>query len=324
MNKTKKITQGAMMLAIYGALVLIDRITAFWFTELVVLIAPIIIIMYSSMQSLKDGIFLSIGVIIMGFLLGNFNTTYLIYVPVGIVTAMAYSLGIYKNLDKRTLLFISVSVYVVGEVLAYYFIYPLLGFPVSQMIAEYKLVMQSASKTSGFNYMEMFSKVGLDFDKMIVIIYCISTILMGAMEGLIIHILSIFLLKRFKIKDLGTVNLWESKPNKVVAYISMGAMSLLYLKDFITNETAYYIAITIALFGCLILLYYGYVFLVLYGSIVLHKNVAVFFVLIALFAPLVLIVLMILGFLYAAGPLRLYLERKIDLNIKAKNKQNNE
>ena len=64
MNKTKKLTQGAMMLAIMGALILIDRMTAYWFTEFVVLIAPIIIIMYSAMQSFKDGLLLSVGVVI--------------------------------------------------------------------------------------------------------------------------------------------------------------------------------------------------------------------------------------------------------------------
>lgn len=310
-----------MMLAIYGALVLIDRITAFWFTELVVLIAPIIIIMYSAMQTFKDGVFLAVGVIIMSFLLGNFNITYLIYVPVGIVTALSYAYGIYKNRDKKTLLLISISVYIVGEVIASYVIYPLLGFPVSQMIEEYKIVLETASKTSGMNYAEMFSKVGLQFDKIIVIIYCVSTILMGLMEGVIIHILSIFLLKRFKIKDLGNINLWDSKPNKLVAYLSIASMSILFFKDYITNDTLYYIAIIISLIGCLILLYYGYIFSILYGRIVLRKNIGGFFVMIALFVPIFLIVIMIVGFLYASGPFRLYLENKLALMT---NNQNHE
>ena len=101
MNKTKKITQGAMMLAIMGALILIDRITAYFFSEIVVLIVPIIIILYSCMQSFKDGLFLCVGVLVIGFLLGNFNTTYLIYVPAGILSGICYSYGIEKNLDKN-------------------------------------------------------------------------------------------------------------------------------------------------------------------------------------------------------------------------------
>ena len=312
------------MLSIYGALVLIDRITAFWFTELVVLIAPIIVIIYSCMQSFVDGIYLSIGVIIMSFLLGNFNTTYLIYVPVGIITGLAYSFGITKNLDKRSLLLISVSVYTVCEIIAYYFIYPLIGFPVSQMISEYKLVFDNAASAMGTSYTDMFKTIGLDFDKLIVIIFCLSTILMGAMEGLIIHILSVFLLKRFKIKDLGSINLWDNKPNKVVAYLALLAVSLSSIKSLITNDTLGYIIITISIIGSIILFYYGYIFLVLYGNIVLHKNIVAFVILFAIFIPYLVFLIVILGFLYAAGPLRSYLERKLELYKQVNNKQDHE
>ncbi|MBQ1911247.1 MAG: hypothetical protein II174_06975, partial [Erysipelotrichaceae bacterium] len=64
MNQTKKMTQGAMMLAITGALILIDRMTAYWFTEFVVLIMPIVLIMYATMHTLKDGVLLSVGLLI--------------------------------------------------------------------------------------------------------------------------------------------------------------------------------------------------------------------------------------------------------------------
>ena len=137
MNETKKLPQGAMMLAIVGALILIDRMTAYWFTELVVLIMPIVIIMYSSMHTLKDGLLLSLGLLIISFLFGNFQIIYLIYVPVGIITAMIDSYGIKKNKDKRTLLLYAVVTYMLGEILATFVIYPLLGFPVSSMLSQY-------------------------------------------------------------------------------------------------------------------------------------------------------------------------------------------
>ena len=311
MNKTRKITQGAMMLAILGALILIDRLTAYWFSEFVVLIAPIVIIMYSNMQSFKDGIFLSIGIIIISFLLGNFQPIYLIYIPVGVVTGLVYSYGIKKKLDKGTLAFISCVTYIVGEVIASYIIYPLLGFPVSQMISEMKLALEKGESLFGMNYASAFNMAGLELDKMIVIIYLISTILMGAMEGFLIHILSLFLLKRFKIADLGRVNLWDLKPNKVLAYISFLSLFTFIFRQYITNETLLYILITIAIIGFVVLLYYGYIFISLYAVFVIKKNISVFVVLLALIFPTLLIGLVILGFLYATGPLRTYLEEKV-------------
>ena len=324
MNKTKKITQGAMMLAIVGALILLDRMTAFWFTELVVLVVPVVVIMYSAMQSFKDGLLLSVGLIVIAFLLGNFYTTYLIYVPVGIVTGLAYSFGIEKGLDKRMLLIIAIFVYTVGELLVSFVVYPMMGFPVASFIEEFKITMNEMGGISGMNYGEAFDLMGLDFTKMVAIIYIVTTIIMGAMEGVLIHLLSVFLLKRFKIKDLGRINIWDIKPSKPVAYICFLMLFMVFAIRFIENETLYYLIITLSILAGIVLLYYGYLFVVLYGVIVLHRNVGAIYILLAFFVPLLLLSMMIFGFLYAAGPLRDYLERKIPKNIVENNNNKNE
>lgn len=310
MNKTKKLTQGAMMLAILGALILIDRMTAYLFTEFVVLIAPIIIIMYSCMQSFKDGLLLSIGVLIISFILGNFQIIYLIYIPVGIITGLVYSYAVLKDMDKSTILFLACATYIVGEVISGYVIYPLIGFPVSQMLEEFKLTLGEASSLTGFSYENVFTSVGLDFDKIIVIFYLIATILTGALEGILIHILSLFLLKRFKIKDLGRVNIMNFKPNKILSYVCFLSLFTFFFKDKIQNDTLSYILLTVAILGSCILIYYGYLFLVVYGAVVLRKNIGPIFVIASLFIPTLLVVLVILGFLYGAGPLRNYIEEK--------------
>ena len=311
MNKTKKLTQGAMMLAIFGALILIDRMIAYAFTELVVLIAPIIIIMYSAMQTFKDGLLLSVGVIIISFLLGNFQTLYLIFIPVGVVTGLAYSYGLQKGLNKTSLLFIACITYIVGEVAAAYVVYPLLGFPVSQMIEEFKIALNTTSSMSGMNFNDVFKTAGINFDNMIVIVYLLATILTGLLEGVLIHILAVFMLKRFKIKDLGRINIWDIKPNKVVSYISFLSLFSFFFKDKIGNETVFYVLMTIAILGGFILIYYGYLFITIYGVVVLRRNIGTIVVILSVFVPVVLLLLMILGFLYGAGPLRNYLEGKM-------------
>lgn len=311
MNKTKKLTQGAMLLAILGALILIDRMTTYMFTEFVVLCAPIIIIMYGAMQSFKDSVLLSVGVLIISFLLGNFQTLYLIFIPVGVVTGIAYTFGISKGLDKTTLAFISCITYIVGEIIASFIIYPILGFPISQMIDEFKVAINSSGSLLGVDYASVFKVAGFDFDKLLVIMYIIATVITGAMEGFLIHILTLFLLKRFKIKDLGRVNLWNYKPNKVVAYAAFLSTFTFFLKNMIKNETVYYVLFTLAILGAAILIYYGYIFLCLYGSLI-KRNIGVIVVIAALFIPVLLIALMIIGFLYGSGPLQNYLQRKVN------------
>ncbi len=321
MNQTKKITQGAMMLAIMGALIIIDRMTGYFFDYFVVLIVPMIIILYSGMNTLKDGVILSVGILIMAFLLGNFQITYLIYVPVGIITGLAYAYGVSRNFDKRTLMLIAIITYVLGELAATFIVYPLLGFPVSQMLTEYIEAFNQTSSMAGINYNEVFSMAGIDLVKMIGVIFVISTIITGAIEGFLIHILSVAFLKRFKIKDLGQTNIYEVKGNKTVAYVSLLMTSLIFFIRFSDSEVVYYVCTIGSILGGIVLFYYGYIFLILYGVMVLKRNVGGFVVILSLFFPTLIIIVIILGFLYASGPLRAYLERKVEETRKASDKQ---
>ena len=310
MNKTKKLTQGAMMLAIIGALIVIDRMTAYWFSELLVLMMPTVIVMYSSMYSLNDGFILSVGLLIISFLLGNFNYIYLVYVPVGIVTGLAYSYGVKRNLDKTSLMFIAMAVYVIGEIIATFVISPLMGMPITTLIEEVKLSLNETGKLVGINYTDLLTSMGLDISKLLIVIFIFTVILMGILEGLLIHLLNVFLLKRFKIKDLGSINIYDIKPNPVVAYISfLSIFAVLYIRD-IKNETLYYVLVVIAILGAIVLLYYGYLFMILFGVIVLKRNIGGLFVIIAFFFPVLLFALLIIGFLYGSGPLRRYIESK--------------
>ncbi len=299
------------MLAIVGALIGIDRISAYWFSELIVLMIPVVLIMYCALYTLKDGLVLSVGLLIISFLLGNFQFTYLLYVPVGIVTGLVYSYGVSRNFNRNTLLMMAIATYVVGEVICSFIVYPLIGFPVATLIDEFKLAIDESASMTGVNFMDAFTAAGLDLNRIIVIIYVISVILMGLMEGVLIHILSIFIMKRFKIKDLGRINIFDIKPKPVVAYLALFAQIGLLFSRNIQNETLYYIIFSVAIIGVLILFYYGYLFIVLYGVIVLHRNIGAFLLLIAFFVPALLTVVLVLGYLYGTGPLRLYLESKV-------------
>ena len=312
MNQTKKLTQGAMMLAIIGALILIDRMTAYWFTELIVLMMPIVIIMYATMHTLKDGAMLCVGLLIISFLLGNFQFTYLIYVPVGIFTGMVYAWGITKNFDRRSLMLSAIITYTIGELIATFIVYPLLGFPISRMIQEYQAAFGEASKMTGFDYKALFESIGMDMGKLIGVLYIFSTVLMGAMEGVLIHLLSIFLLKRFKIKDLGTTNIYNVKPNPPLGYLSLMAVCGSYAIKLVNNETLYYVIMILSVLGAMVLFYYGYIFLILFGAMVLKRNVGGLFILLAVLFPPLFTVLLTIGFLYATGPLRTYLENKVN------------
>ena len=235
MNKTKKITEGAMLLAIVGAMIILDRISGFMFDVIVSLIAPLVVIMYGCKHGLKYSLFLSAGLCIIAFLLGNFHIYYLIYLPVGIVTGIVYVLCLTKNVNKATLLFFTIITYTIGELIATYIIYPLLGVPVAQMIESLK---QSFDAMPAYKSLfDVYEKnLNISMMDLLVVIYLISTILLGIMEGFLIHILAVFVLKKFKIKDLGRMNLWDMKPNKLLAYLAGLSWFLVFALNKLDNQ----------------------------------------------------------------------------------------
>ena len=81
--------------------------------------------------------------------------------------------------------------------------------------------------------------------------------------------------------------------------------------QFKTHAFIEYTMITLALIGAACLVVVGYIFFIVYGSIVLGKNITLYLILfIILLFPYSLFILLIAGFLYGSGPLKNYIERK--------------
>jgi len=94
MNQTKKITTGAMMLAIVGAAMLLDRQFSYAFDVLISLVMPIIIIIYATKYTLTDGALLCVGLAVICFLFEGLTSTTFLYLPVTIITGLGYSYGL--------------------------------------------------------------------------------------------------------------------------------------------------------------------------------------------------------------------------------------
>lgn len=303
MNKTKKLTTGAMLLAIVGALMLINRQLSYMFEELIVMMAPVVIIIYSTMYDLKDGAILSISLLILGFLLGS--TYSYMYLPISVIVGLGYSFGIKKNFDKKKLLIIAIVLFLLGEVAITFVVSPLLGIDIASQVAEMKTIYTDILSKSGLKTDPM-AQYGVSLNSLILVSLVLSTILIGIMEGLIIHILSIFLLYRFKIKTLNEGSIISFNLNPVVAYICFIATFGLYFINKIDNETVKLAVITLAMIGMIILTYYGYIFTVMYIKLKTGKKSVAFIIVLAIIftMPLSIIILTILGFLYGAGPLK--------------------
>lgn len=305
MKNTKKLTMGSMLLAILGAIMVINRLFAFAFDELIFLVAAEIIIIYGAMYTVKDALILSFGAIVITLLLGGIFSY--IYLPLGIIAGLTYAYGISKDFDRSRLLLMEILILVLGEVLITMIVLPIFGYSLFEEVAIVTNSMKDVFAQAGI--------LGLVEDllnNIAVVAFVISLVLTGALEGALIHLLSIYLLKRLKIKNIKIMVLYSLKISPVLTYIAMAMVFALFALSYVkTNEFMQYLCITIGILGGTVLVFIGYIFFIVYGSIVLGKNISFYLILISfLFFPYSIVLLLIFGFLYGSGPLRKYIERK--------------
>lgn len=310
-NQTKKITTGAMLLAIIGALLLIDRALSYAFTTIILTLIPAIIVVYGAMYDFKDSIIFSIALLILGFVI-NPTISFLVYTITGSIVGVGYCYGVKKNFDRKRLLLIAMLLYVISEVISIIVISPILGFGgIDELVTEMETMISEASKYSG---------VSMDLETIgyttstLKTIAGLGVVITGVLEGLLVHIVSIVLLKRFKIKDIMKGGAITFNLNAPAAYALM-IMEMLQVMFYqrVDNEVVKNILLCLGLISGLVLMYYGYIVLLTFVRLRYPNNKRAGFyalLLVILLLPTSVYLLIVIGFLYGAGPLKRVLINK--------------
>ena len=308
MNSTRKITYGAMLLTILGAIMALDRyVFAMAVDELIFLLQAVIIILYACKYSWKDGLYLSFGVAVLTFLFGGLMSY--LYCPLAIVAGLVYSYGVIKDWSRGKLLLITVVLFVISEFILTMLIIPLFGQSVEQLYAEMQAVMEASLANLPQGYLpENF------ISALLPIVYSLSIVLMGAMEALLVHLMTIVLLQRFRIREVKVRPLSDLKIHPVIGYALFAPLviSMFFNRGNTEMDNTAVILTTLAMIGAVSLYILGIVFISLYGRLVLRRNLVFIAVLLSLFVPIFMLVVILIGFLYASGPLQRLLERRVN------------
>jgi len=318
MNKTKKLTQGAMLLAIVGALMVLDREFGFLFSDMIVLAMPVMIIFYSTKYEIRDGLVLSVCLIILSIILGNI-TSYAI-LPTAIIVGVAYSFGLKKEFSKRKLLALSMIIYIIGEVLTMLVVLPLLG--IDYMALELQAAEQAYEQTSKLMGVASTTLINSLSSNFVIVMIIVAIIITSLAEGWIVHMFSIMILTRFKVKEIKKDSLLDFKMSKILAYVLfLATFGLIFiLKLDASNEILFYFVASASIISAFVLIYVGYLFIINYGVVVLHKNLTLIgILLVLLLLPFSIIALIVIGFLYGAGPLYDFLQKKRNINNEESN-----
>lgn len=297
-TNVKKITEASMMVALVGVALIINRQTGMVFEFILYWFMAFPILIYSAKYGLKSALLPLLGMLVVGFLFAAPQTIF--YLGISLLIGIVYGEGVRKHWSNQKLMF-----YTMGVSLVSYFFTTVLfaGF------FGYDLTSDLAMIHEFFSSLDIALPIATgDF---ILMLALLTTILTALMEGLVIHLFAMVLLKRLKIETQPMQNLFDLRLSKWFGYGSIAVVILQMTMNLFTMSNALKNGI---------MFLYMIVFLVniLYGVtvamcflVVLGKRKHLIWLVLAIFLPFVNSLLMFLGIFDSIKDIKSDLKRGI-------------
>lgn len=216
MNKqTLKITQGAMMVAIFGMLLLINRQTAGFFQGALFFVLPIPLVAYSAMYGWKPGLTVMVAMSLVSVVFGSVMSIF--YSVTQLLTGLVFGGLLYKKVDPTKTLFAVMGISAVSSVLKLIYTALLVGYDMNNDVSEKTAIIGEVFKKGGMQLPPIFSD--LNYMRQM---FIISTIFWGMISGFCVYEFSFIILKRLKFP--------VQKPMSVYCYYPprfLGTMALI-------------------------------------------------------------------------------------------------
>ena len=216
-NNVRRLTDGAMMLAIIGALLLINRQTAGIIETTFLFILPLPMVFYSARYGLKSSAAVIASSILLCVVLGTPQTIF--YVAAESCIGAYYGNGIYTKVETDRLLITTMVFSAFVAVLTMLVFASFFGYDLGEELTLYKEMFSNMNAQSGINLDAM-----VNVDNFLKEIMIVSTILSGLLDGLVIHLVSRLLLKRFHYALPPAKSIEQYFPHKISGYIALAGM----------------------------------------------------------------------------------------------------
>ena len=203
-SKTQELTYGAMLAAVFGVLLVLNRQTGGLFEEFVFFILPIPMAVFSLKYGWKDSIPVLVCMILISVFLGTFYTIFYACGEALIGLILGTCLKNHRDLQETQLLVIILSAVfsVIGSVV----LASLFGININAEVTQIQSSMQKMLASSGIPEESMGNLFSFASMKRL---YIISMVLFGVMQGFVIFRLSLLILRRLRlpVPDPRTVGL---------------------------------------------------------------------------------------------------------------------
>lgn len=305
-TKTQELTYGAMIVAIFGVLLLVNRQTGGFFEGFFMFVFPIPMVAFSARYGWKDSLPVFVCTVLIAFLFGTFTAIF--YAISMSFIGMVYGSCIKAEKDMNRTLLLVLFLSAAAELICSVALASLSGIDINADI----MAMQE-----GMN--QMFAQAGVSVAEGILSydylrrIYIISMGVLGAAEGLIVYYLSLAILRKLRYPIRKPLPLTSYYPSRISGYIALalvGVYIITMTKPF-ENEIAQNVLQSAGICGVIYLVFFGYIALLMVCRVYLRLP-RVLGMILSLFLTLSITYIPILmGYFYISGNLHEAIEARL-------------
>ncbi|MBR2825451.1 MAG: DUF2232 domain-containing protein [Solobacterium sp.] len=292
-NNVRRITDGAMMTAIVGALLLINRQFAGLFEESFLFLFPLPMVFYSAKYGMKSSWIVLVAILLLTIVIGTPQT--LFYVASESLIGMIYGGGIYKGTDSRKLVVITMVISVFASVISMIIYAQFFGYNIVEEVGRWKNILIQAAASQGIVIPD-----SINLNQYVMTVLIVATILTGILQAFITHVLARTLLKRFHYHVEPATPFFKYFPPVWSGYLAFfGTCVYFYLATRpLENELLQNTLMVIGMCGAVYLTIYGMIAILVYTSVRMPK-IKILALLLSFFLVIGMPMLMItIGFLY--------------------------
>lgn len=256
--KSLKLTTGAMVTAIFGVMLLLNRQTGSLFQEVFLFLYPIPMVAYAARYGLKSGIPALIAMSLLSVLLGNVASVF--YAVTQAFIGLVFGGCLYHKVDMTKILFAVMILSSAVNVVDIAVLGAVTGFDLNREVEEMQKMMNPIFEQSGMVVPETMMAAGY-----LKQIFVVSMIVLGSLQGFLVYEVSLLILRRLRFPVQKPKALLFYVPPKWTGY---GAMLSLFcystgMTQPFENDGLQNAMLTIGTFGYIYLICFGFIAILL-------------------------------------------------------------
>ena len=302
-SKTQELTYGAMLIALFGVLLLFNRQTAGLFEEFFFFILPVPMAVFSLKYGWRDGLPVFVCMSALSFFFGTLYTIFYAVTETFLGLILGARLRSGKNLTHTQLLVMMLSA--LFSIIDTVVISAMFGLNVNVQVQEMQTMMTQMFAQAGMDMSMVSAMLSADSLRRMLIL---SMAFLGIIQGFVIFRLCLLIMRYLRLPVPDPQPVGSVAPPKYTGYI---ALFLLFLYTWsmahpLGSEPVQTLVQTAGLCGYLYLLVFGWIAVSLFSRrLVKEKLFRFLFLVLAFFVMFIFPYLMlILGFAYISLHLR--------------------